>query len=739
MRLLSLAFLLACSCVPAGDKDDLPHTDEPVDSGDSSATDADGDGFDASTDCDDTNAAVHPDADEICDEIDNNCDGATDDDDPAITDQSTWYADTDGDGFGDSSAATLACDQPSDHVNDDTDCDDNDAAFHPGAAETDCADPADYNCDGSVGYEDADGDNAPACEDCNDDDATLQVATAEVCDDIDNDCDGTVDNDASDATTWYGDADGDGYGGTQFQAEACDVPAGYVANSDDCDDVNAASYPGASEICDGWDNDCDNTVDEGVLTTWYADADGDGYGDPSTSADACHMPPGYSPNGDDCNDANAGSSPAALEVCDGADNDCDGTTDESDALDAPDWYADTDADGYGDPASSQAACSAPSGHVADATDCDPSNSAVHPGATEVCNAGTDDNCNGFSDDNDPFLDTSTTSTWYTDSDADGYGDSDTPFTACSAPSGTVADNTDCDDENPLISPAAAEICNDWVDDDCDGLFDYDDPGLTGGSSWYSDSDGDGYGDPNTGIIHCEQTTDYVADNTDCDDTSSSIHPGATEVCNGGVDDDCNTLADDDDTGLDVSTASTWYADTDSDGEGDANVSAQACSAPSGYVANADDCDDTDGTNANCGCPEIPSNVTTALAGPHDQHGFCWYLGQDGNTCDATCSDLSGSNLADDVATAFPASSSQWPDSCGTPNSGDVVTWFYNNGNAGGWGSTGNTSYHTLGYGYRNSQYYGKCVNGSSNGHGTFPGDPNPSTNRNLICPCFAGQ
>jgi hypothetical protein len=205
-----------------------------------------------------------------------------------------------------------------------------------------------------------------------------------------------------------------------------------------------------------------------------------------------------------------------------------------------------------------------------------------------------------------------------------------------------------------------------------------------------------------------------------------------------VDDDCNTLADDDDTGLDASTTSTWYADTDSDGEGDPNVSAQACGAPSGYVANADDCDDTDGTNANCACPEIPANVTTAVAGPHEQHGYCWYLTEDGVTCDVICSNVGGSNLANDVEAAFPSNSSEWPDTCGTPNAAEVVSWFYNNGNAGGWtNDPSGTSHHTFGYGYRGQQHYGKCM--GSHEQGTFPNTNNSSSTRSLTCPCFTLQ
>ncbi len=165
---------------------------------------------------------------------------------------------------------------------------------------------------------------------------------------MDNDCDGLVDSDDPDTVgvpTWYGDADGDGHGGLEFQLEACEPAPGYVPSSDDCDDLDAASYPGATEICDLADNNCDGDVDEGVGSTFYEDADGDGSGNSSVSVTACEAPSGYVANAQDCDDYNATTHLGAYELCDGIDNDCDGVIDEH-AINASTWYLDADGDGY---------------------------------------------------------------------------------------------------------------------------------------------------------------------------------------------------------------------------------------------------------------------------------------------------------------------------------------------------------------------------------------------------------
>src|SRR5690606_20837753 len=127
---------------------------------------------------------------------------------------------------------------------------------------------------------------------------------------------------------YYADADGDGRGNPAVVVNACSPPAGHVDNADDCDDTCSACWTGASESCDGEDNDCDGSTDEGAETTYYLDADGDGRGNPARSVEACSAPPAHVDNADDCDDTCSACWTGAAETCDGEDNDCDGSTDE---------------------------------------------------------------------------------------------------------------------------------------------------------------------------------------------------------------------------------------------------------------------------------------------------------------------------------------------------------------------------------------------------------------------------
>ena len=606
---LLLAVLTLAAC-PAGNSKLDTGQPEP-------AVDADGDGYVSTMDCDDSEPEVHPGADELCDGVDNDCDGFVDHDDPSVVGQLTSYEDGDADGYGDPSSAVTACSVPSGYVADSSDCDDDDATVNPGADEL--CDGVDNDCDGliddddpdlsgaSTWYLDSDGDGhgdpgagATTClqpsdhvdqaGDCDDADATVHSGADELCDGVDNDCDGDTDEaDAIDPSTFYADGDGDGYGDPWSTTTACSVPSGYVADDSDCDDTDVAVNPGASEVCDGVDDDCDGLVDQddpslAGSATWYLDSDGDGYGDPSVTTAACFQPSGHVADASDCDDADASANPGADELCDGVDNDCDGATDEADAIDASTFYGDGDGDGYGDPSSTTAACSAPSGFVADSDDCDDGDAAINPGASELCDS-VDNDCDGLVDDDDAPV--SGGSTWYSDSDGDGYGDSSSGVAACTQPAGTVADDSDCDDSDAAVNPAASELC-DGVDNDCDGLVDDDDTPVSGTATWYADSDGDSFGDPGSSSDACSQPSGSVADSTDCDDEDGAINPDADEQCDG-VDNDCDGTTDDD-AAVD---AGTWYLDSDGDSYGDAATVTTACSQPSGHVADGTDCDDGD--------------------------------------------------------------------------------------------------------------------------------------------------
>ncbi len=162
-------------------------------------------------------------------------------------------------------------------------------------------------------------------DDCDDHNATVYPGAVEVCDELDNNCDGVVDEGVT--TPYWPDADTDGFGDPDGRVDVCAWPEGYVTEATDCDDANAVAWPNNPEVCDEADNNCDGVIDEGVQTTYYGDADADGWGDISVTTAACAAPTGFVGSAGDCIDTDASVSPSASEVChDGLDNDCDGTS-----------------------------------------------------------------------------------------------------------------------------------------------------------------------------------------------------------------------------------------------------------------------------------------------------------------------------------------------------------------------------------------------------------------------------
>jgi len=381
--------------------------------------------------------------------------------------------------------------------------------------------------------DDADGYMDDACggNDCNDGNAAIYPGATEVCDGVDNDCDGSVDEqNASGCTTYYYDADNDGYGLAMFSQCHCAPYGSYRAlATGDCDDSDATIYPYATETCDGDDNDCDGVTDEenaSGCTTYYYDLDNDGYGLTGDSQCWCSEHGTYrATEGGDCDDSDYATNPGAMEWCDSADNDCDGVVDEQDAVGCNDYYYDADDDGYGLAGDSECWCSEQGLYRAtNGGDCDDSDPLVNPTATELCN-GEDDDCDGAVN--------------WDEADADGDA-----YMICQG---------DCDDAELEVYPGAPQDCDGELDNNCDGVTDENE----------ADADGDGW-----------STCDG-----DCNDASTMQSPDLSETCDG-LDNDCNGFVD----------------DVDTDGDGQLAIS---CGGP--------DCDDHD-PDVYQGAPELCDQI-----------------------------------------------------------------------------------------------------------------------------------
>ncbi len=591
-------------------------------------TDADGDGFGAAnttpvnscqtsvmgrvtnpSDCNDADPTVKPGATELCNRVDDNCDGQVDN---GIS-YANYYPDTDGDGFGDAAAAAeSSCSPIAGKVLNNNDCNDANASIKPMAPEVcnglddDCDMQVDEGLPFATYYPDADGDGfgalgsagQSACmpvagkvtnnADCNDASPMVKPGATEVCNGIDDDCVGGIDNGLT-FLQYFTDADGDGFGASSATAQsACAPVVGKVTNNTDCNDSNPSVKPGATEICNGIDDNCVGGVDDGLtFTNYYPDGDGDSYGSASAAAQsACAPIAGRVTSNNDCNDANAAVNPGRTEICNGIDDNCVGGIDEG--LPTANYYRDADLDGYGAVgATAVVSCGPVSGHVTNRTDCNDTNASINPGATEQCN-GIDDNCDGSIDNGVATLN------YYPDADSDGFGSSAAMAQAsCSAVAGKVTNNTDCNDNNAAIKPGATEICN-GIDDNCSGTID---EGLAV-LNYYPDLDSDGYGAAgSTAQASCAAVSGKVTNNTDCNDNNPNVRPGRAEICNG-IDDNCVGGIDE---GLPTQS---YWVDADTDGYGAASPAAiVSCQAVAGRVTNNSDCNDTN-ANIRPGATEV---------------------------------------------------------------------------------------------------------------------------------------
>jgi hypothetical protein len=391
-------------------------------------------------DCDDQSTVVHPANAEYCDHLDNNCDGTIDE---GFT-WSDYYSDNDGDGFGNPDAFVSACLSPDNFVLQPGDCDDENVSINPNAFEicNDIDDNCDINIDEGLQFEtyyedlDQDGYGNDAVSvvkcilpmgfvalhgDCSDEAPAINPGNIEQCGDgLDNDCNGQIDEGC------IVDNDEDGFDATQ-----------------DCDDENALIFPGAVESCNGFDDNCDGTVDEGLnFEVYFIDNDADGFGTTDVVETGCSAPLGYVAIDGDCDDANPLIQPTAEEVCDEIDNNCNGDIDEGTT---ELYFVDFDGDGFGNPFNTVELCQLTDGFVLDNTDCDDSSPNVNLNGTEICANAIDEDCSG---EDEVCL-------------VPGCLDSE----ACNYDPLATFDDGSC-------QYAELEICN-GLDDDCDGSIDED--------------------------------------------------------------------------------------------------------------------------------------------------------------------------------------------------------------------------------------------------------------------------
>ncbi len=614
-----------------------------------------------------------------CDGLDNDCDSIVDEDDPnsnttPLSLQTTYYHDSDGDFYGDATDPQNACSAPANHVSDSNDCDDDDINVNPGEAEE--CDGVDTDCVGGLGTTgatdetDSDGDTHLACTittwrgaggapsdgDCDDGDGTVHVGATELCDGQLNACGGSM-------LATEADQDGDGF--VECTVDAGGWDGSSISGGDDCLDFplangtyggfTAAVYPGATELCDGINNDCSGSPGNWNTNLRASEVDNDGDGHVECNGNSAGWDGDSSVVGwNDCDDSSSGDGATvyvgAPELCDGITNNCSTrSTPSDDQSGLPDDEIDDDNDGHVECELDSGGWDGNGSKLGD--DCNDSNAGISPSDAEICGlwgiAHVDEDCDGSTTNGLTFTD------WYRDGDSDTYGDPNDSRNWCNQPTDYVTDDQDCDDTNINVNPVAQEKCNGF-DDDCDGLVDIDDPTVDENDlgDWYLDSDSDGFGDATDSVESCDPITGRVPNNTDCDDSINAVNPNAQEICNGDRDDDCDGLADFDDPSRDTSTGPFWYEDSDSDGYGHFTLGINDCEAPTGYVGDNTDCDDgrfviNPGQNDTCNGVDNDCDGFGDVNDDWDGDGLAWNVETPGGGSDCDI-DTDGDGVRDDI-------------------------------------------------------------------------------------------
>ncbi len=505
------------------------------DSGIARCVDNDQDGFYAAencgtlVDCDDQNSAIYPGAFEFCDEIDNNCKDGIDE---GVT--RPFYEDKDKDGFGNGDPAKVvqACLPPKgndpdtllSYVENADDCDDNDFHINPNALEdcdgldNNCNDLTDENllvptqvCTAGEGQCQQYGSEYKTClgaagwsagySGC---DAVALDPLPEECDSLDNDCDGFSDNNLN----YPSQPCSAGVGACQasgLEYKTCLGELGWSTDYSDCDAVEGTP---SAEICDGFDNDCNDIVDDGVLSLYFLDNDNDGFGYVNEWVQACSALPGYVANFFDCNDNDSAINPFAGEICDGIDNNCANGIDEG--LTPPSQPCSVGMGACKGLGLEYKICLGGAGWSAGYSGCD---AIEGQSAPEICD-GLDNDCNEVIDDN---LTPSSQPCSLGEGECQAFG---LEYKICQGAAGWSQTYTNCD---AVPGQPTDEIC-DGLDNNCNGQTD---EGLI--QPFYRDQDGDGLGNPNDSVQGCLPPDGYVVDNTDCDDTDPDNGPGLSQL------------------------------------------------------------------------------------------------------------------------------------------------------------------------------------------------------------------